>query len=64
MDYVAGVCAFMYMRSDSNGKEEQIYYPEDILNEASLFINSISGDVAIYKNIKKLNKLEANSFVI
>lgn len=40
--------------------DDEIYYPEDILNEAYLFINSISGDVAIYKNIRKLNKLEPN----
>ena len=33
--------------------DDEIYYPEDILNEAYLFINSISGDVAIYKNIRK-----------
>lgn len=48
------------MGKKKDRKEEQIYYPKDILNEASLFINSISGDVAIYKNIRKLNKLEAN----
>ena len=33
--------------------DDEIYYPEDILNEAYLFINSISADVAIYKNIRK-----------
>ena len=41
--------------------DDEIYYPEDILNEAYMFINSISGDVAIYKNIRKLNKVESNA---
>lgn len=48
------------MAKKKKKKEEEIYFPQEILDEASLFINSISSDVAVYRNIKKLNKLEPN----
>lgn len=48
------------MAKKKKKKEEEIYLPQEILDEASMFIDSISTDVATYKNIKKLDKLEPN----
>ena len=48
------------MAKKKKKKEKHVYYPEDILNVSYLFINSISGDVAIYRNLRKLNKVERN----